>query len=569
LNQCQGKQHDSTPCPKQVVSGTHWCIFHHPNKDQELVAKFEDEFPHEYERQMSKTVDKFLDFTGFHFPSKREFKGVLPSIFFNGAVFNQDLYFGTENQNCQLNGPTHFEHCQFKGNVYFHNVNIHSGINFMHSKFEGDTYFYNTYSLDFNSFEYSEFIGNVDFQGSDICQAHFLGGIFNKATHFKDTSFFEQADFRNSTFKNITYFDGSTFEGSVDFQGAVFENRADFFNNDFNKKANFDGVKFNKLAFFDNSQFNDLATFKNTNFGDSASFCRVYFIKGVDFSNAIFLNTTLFDYSNFKEVSNFQEIVIQDIMSLRQTMVEGRLNFNVKEWKDSQRNEKTTLIIFNDPIVTQNGKIILEGTLGKIDKQLIKGVSLLNTELEKIEFINEEWPHLNNNVNLRKTCIDEYLLKPYYTQELAILHYDVTAPQVGQLYRRLRENYENAKRYSEAGDFLIGEMEMRRKYDPSWYNRQLLRLYKELALYGESIGRPLFWSGLLIVLATGCITFVLNRSITQTEFLSMFIDILPQVFMSFFPFGQATTFYFFIIKLLGSLLLGAMFIAVRRRLERR
>jgi len=567
LTQCQGTLYDETPCPRLVITGTPWCIFHHPNKDQELTKQFDDEFPHEYERQISKKVDQLLDFTGFHFPSEMEFKGVLPGCSFKNAVFNKNVSFGRENQLCQINGLALLEFSLFKGDALFFGTNFQKGVNFRGSKFDGSFIFFRVITHDFTSFQFVEFNGFVEFQRSSISKAFFQGTRFNNRTRFEETTFYESTEFRNSIFKESISFDNTVFQGSADFQGVTFEKRADI-NAVFDKKVTFDGVNFNQLAHFDNSHFNELASFRSSSFAATAAFRRINFNQGVDFTRANFYKDAMFDYSDFKEVSDFDRILIQNTMSFRQITVEGRLNFKVFEWRDSRRIDNTTLVLFNDPIVLEYGKIIIQGTLGKIENNRIKGVSFLNTELEKIEFINEEWPRLNNNIHSRKICIDEYLLELYDTEVLTILHYDVTAQQVGQLYRRLRENYENAKRYSEAGDFLVGEMEMRRKHDPSWYNRQLLRVYKELALYGESLGRPLIWSGLLILLATEYIVLFVEQPKTPTEFISMLSQVMPTVIMSFFPLGQATTFYYFIIKLLGSLLLGTMFIAVRRKLER-
>jgi hypothetical protein len=64
------------------------------------------------------------------------------------------------------------------------------------------------------------------------------------------------------------------------------------------------------------------------------------------------------------------------------------------------------------------------------------------------------------------------------------------------VYRQLQLNLEASREESEAGNFYVGMMEMRRQQLPSyypWFFRQILSGYRVLAKYGESFGRPLFW----------------------------------------------------------------------------
>ncbi|MBI4311636.1 MAG: hypothetical protein HY681_07620 [Chloroflexi bacterium] len=64
---------------------------------------------------------------------------------------------------------------------------------------------------------------------------------------------------------------------------------------------------------------------------------------------------------------------------------------------------------------------------------------------------------------------------------------------VANLYRQLRLNYEGQKQEVEAGHFYIGQMDMRRRDpDTGWFTRNVaLRVYRAVAMYGESAWRPL------------------------------------------------------------------------------
>jgi hypothetical protein len=177
-----------------------------------------------------------------------------------------------------------------------------------------------------------------------------------------------------------------------------------------------------------------------------------------------------------------------------------------------------------------------------------------------------------------------------------------------QLYRRLRENYEANKRYSEAGDFFVGEMEVLRKYktmqtiarpkteqritdgegkkiqrqtesteasatlrvvkrpitDPY---RLILELYRLLAMYGESIKRPTVASFVTIGLFA-CVRLLLTPEININQILSTFVMTMKDSIFSFFQLGGGGDIDR-IERLVSPFILGLLFITLRRRLERR
>jgi len=72
---------------------------------------------------------------------------------------------------------------------------------------------------------------------------------------------------------------------------------------------------------------------------------------------------------------------------------------------------------------------------------------------------------------------------------------------IAQVYRRLQANYVDNYRYSEAGEFYIGEQEMMRKSKGKI--RQFLCadfLYKIFSLYGESFILPVIWLAVCLLI---------------------------------------------------------------------
>ncbi|MCJ7498312.1 MAG: hypothetical protein MUO78_09320 [candidate division Zixibacteria bacterium] len=107
----------------------------------------------------------------------------------------------------------------------------------------------------------------------------------------------------------------------------------------------------------------------------------------------------------------------------------------------------------------------------------------LETDLRKVEFVDVDWYKKKG----RNKIFDEIMAVPY------------DYPLVSQVYRRLRANYEENLNYAEAGDFHIGEMEMRRKGEKNIFNKGIIWLYKLISNYGESYRRPLVWIALLLL----------------------------------------------------------------------
>jgi len=152
---------------------------------------------------------------------------------------------------------------------------------------------------------------------------------------------------------------------------------------------------------------------------------------------------------------------------------------------------------------------------------------------------------------------------------------DITPEHVQQIYVRLRRNLErSAGRYPEAGDFFINEKEMRtqilqerNKWPrlenlPEWF---ILKVYKWLALYGESIMLPVYW-GLVAVIGLWPLRAFSFR--LQTTDAKPYLDFLTESVMAFFQMRSELGLDI-LERLISVPILGSLFIALKRKFERR
>jgi hypothetical protein len=164
----------------------------------------------------------------------------------------------------------------------------------------------------------------------------------------------------------------------------------------------------------------------------------------------------------------------------------------------------------------------------------------------------------------------------------------LTLDNVLAVYRGLRDNYDFQLRYEESGKFFINEMRLRRVVGKGYggekphglegvklklsdiVERGVIWAYEMLALYGESYTRPILWAILLIVLSS------LIRPLwlwMQNPGWMLELDfILKQVKTSILVFFQLqwdTKTLTIVERLLSIPILGALILALRRKLERR
>ena len=442
--------------------------------------------------------------------------------------------------------------------------------------------------LDFTEFDFPD---EVTFE-KELSKVYFTKAIFRKGVSFELNGLNDEKSF---VFEGEARFHGATFKGSARFNIVTFERIAWFDGATFERDAWFSEAIFKKSAIFDNATFKGYARFGSVTFEGSAQFGRVTFEDYVDFKKAIFEKLSWFGMATFEENTWFSEATFEGPTGFNRVTFKGDTEFtmlsissqvlfknhiieriftlNISQWKQHGENDDYTVDI-RDPLFGEYGKLIITRSLGTT-QGFMAGISLLDTEMEKIEFIEEDWPRLYH----RKTIIDEVFLTKEIEDNVEPPH-TVSPERVAQTYRRLRKNYEDARRYSDAGDFLIGEMEVTRKYTQDTDGTNIRRSYMDLTWilhslyfilgkYGESIGRPLIWLSSIWIIVSELQFFYLYKPQEYSNFIWCLLESSYITLSAMFPLTSVKGPFDFFMKLIGSLLIGLIFIALRRRLERK
>ena len=278
---------------------------------------------------------------------------------------------------------------------------------------------------------------------------------------FKDESL-ENYDLTHFIFPEGVVFP-ERFSKRVFFLGATFDGEADFFDTVFEDEANFSGADFQGEANFIHAVFNNWGNFFGAGFEGDATFIRAVFKGKANFGVAVFKNDANFEDATFWDEADFVQATFEGTLVLAQLKKDQQISFLPQ--LDFRR------VKFSKPERVQFQKVDLSY------------VRFLETDLRKVHFTDVDWNKEKGKG--RNRVFDEVSHDPFTKK------FDYAL--IAQLYRRLRANYEENLRYSEAGDFYIGEMEMTRKAERSIFKKLPLLFYKAISNYGESYYRPLCW----------------------------------------------------------------------------
>jgi hypothetical protein len=127
-------------------------------------------------------------------------------------------------------------------------------------------------------------------------------------------------------------------------------------------------------------------------------------------------------------------------------------------------------------------------------------VRLRNAQIKNIEFTDVRWAVVRNVFGMKKreAVYDEISRSK-----------DADWSDVERLYRQLKQNHEDKRDFERAGQFHVGEKEMRlRNLATSRSLRILLALYKLTSGYGESYLLPFCW-------LVGLVAFVSTMGILE------------------------------------------------------
>jgi hypothetical protein len=420
-------------------------------------------------------------FENVTFSSVAEFWSVrfLGDARFGNAKFSNDVYF----PRAQFSRDAVFDNVDFCSRVYFQNVQFAGNASFWHTRFSTTAYF-----------KEARFSGEAYFSDAQFFdEAIFLDAKFSDTADFSRAKFSGKTDFKNTRFEFVPLFESTFFERPPDFRKIEFA--GDFF---FGLKVT-DKDVFLYCTFSDNESFWEAfetyfnATKKEFEIGDEYRRenvildCKRFVIPEADeHFKRVFPFPVDFSGAYFNGNSDFGDATFNDDADFSGAIANGEINFLEAEFQSSAdfrglEVEELAYVLLNFTFFQQPTRVFIgDGDLSRW--------SFTGTNIEEVNFFRPKWP-VRKGRGKRKKVYDEDLAEEPRS--------NVNWEEAGEVYRRLRLNYESKLAYRDAGDFHYGQLECRRKNKDkkgffAWCDRRLIGAYKFFCGYGESIARPLF-----------------------------------------------------------------------------
>lgn len=225
--------------------------------------------------------------------------------------------------------------------------------------------------------------------------------------YFFQSKFYESASFIDTLFNGETEFSGANFDGKVDFLRAKFNFPVDFSDATFGIEAYFSKTRFGAKAEFVGTRFNGRTYFFSSTFEDIGVFSRTQFADSAFFSL-------------------------------------------------SPRQVTAPRIMFENVLMDRPERIKFENfNFGK--------TTFMGTNLRSITFHNPQWTHFSPWSTWLNLSYQSILGTRIVLNDETCGYLEKNPEALRILYRDLKANFEDAKDYSDAGDFYYSEMEIRRK----------------------------------------------------------------------------------------------------------
>jgi uncharacterized protein YjbI with pentapeptide repeats len=483
---CQAKMAADRICGEPYIgSDDRLCIFHSSNLHWKEEEGFRQRLKERIETALRDNNVQEVDLTGYIFPSY-DFSGMefKKSLILQKAEFQQGVSF----KGCKFSGSwtdfsgaifqgervdfsganfagdrIEFSKAQFKSQhtIFRDSIFANHGTYFLQTHFSGRSVFFDgaAFDTDYTSFSEAHFEVHllVDFSGAKFVreQAVFKGTSFVGITLFRHAHFAgKSVDFAFAKFEgDETTFHGARFQTQITgFLKAVF----------MGQKTDFDGAEFEGTA----TDFRD-ARFKaqQTNFNGTRFEAKKTYFLGAHFEG----QSTLFLYSHFREWTDFREVQFGGHISFKHTTL-SQVQF------------------------------------GGTDLREVRFLDVQWCTLPKKRFLVLPWP-------ARNALFDEAVIRGIFkvpgSPMRMKLPMRITGANRSELelvcsaYRQLKQNYEDNRNYTEAGDFYYGEMEMTRLKLP--FLRRYLFSWE--ALYWIVSGYGQRWENSFILLVLTFLVF--------------------------------------------------------------
>lgn len=443
------------------------------------------------------------DFRHMVFPEEFTFPDDLSGakIDFRHATFGGTPQFGDE-----FRVPVLFEDATFEGAADFRNTHFHENAPFDHAHIEGFAIFKGaTFKGEFS------FVGGVveglsDFSEMEVNGDLHLGSEFNSKVqlhlaHIRGNAIIDGSKFHGgvecddlrcekefstsgANFGDSTYFGGAQFEGVADFQACDFLGHASFGNVSFQEVANFSMTEFTEETTFDDCTFYDTVTFSGANFHDSLEFSHNQCATKLLFSGVDIAGETYFSKSCLAEgIGPCDQVSFSRATFGDDVTLEG-----------AHRGAKTfagTEVTFNEAELRPEVEVYCH----HVD---LSRCELRSMDMSRFHFLGVRW--------CEQVADGECFSRVGLYDEVKIKHEETDyAPwsEVEGMYRQLKQSYQNRGDFPRAGDFHIGEKEMRRKNPETrtgmW---ALLTVYRAVSKYGERAFPALLWLLSLVLISS-------------------------------------------------------------------
>lgn len=489
-------------------------------------------------------------------------------------------------------------------NGNFCNITYENKVNFFNCKFTNAS-FSDSVFKDEVSFMSSTFENQANFYNTTLDEVDFTLVKFKDQVFFIDTKFTKTIKFSKDFPKNVE-FDNSMFSQDVEFSGVTFHDRVSFTETKFLGEAKFSSCKFYNLAYFNKTEFApvdflgstfDKVRFSESTFKGNCGFGQTKFVD-VSFSNVVFEKQALFSGATFETLILF-EVVFMDKLFFSFSQFFNHADFSRITFKDQCHFNRINFykperVFFNSDLSNAS---FLDTDISRVkfsDDVKWKDVSSLKIYEEDmleryIKKMQKDKPKIKNKSLVdTKTKTDSSNEQSDFEKKFGMFT-RTRLETIIAVYRYLRENYEYHLKYEDAGKFFIRERELKRNYreipkdngyyivKKNWLSRNISfdGLYYHLAKYGESYDRPL---GLASIIAISSIMFFWLHDLTNLKESGNYLLILQTLenatkrgLTSFFPLYQLenTELIDYLLRLAMFPTLGALFIALKRKLERR
>jgi uncharacterized protein YjbI with pentapeptide repeats len=523
-----------------LTNNSSYCLFHdekyYQSHAEEVAKRLFDKFnEHIDNNAANKEHQTPLKCIGYHIPQ---------IIVENGIHFPYIVYFTKS---------------KFHGTVIFHDVTFQI-VNFAEAEFQEEATFSFVTFFKFTTFGGAQFLKRIEFR-----KFNFQEVVVFRESWFQNAKFIIgefaknfEADFQNSTFKEMAFF-RIGLHGVTDFSDSTFG------------IVSFRDVTFGKETLF----YRLLVENQESILFDVEDMSNVSFL-GTDISRVRFGEKVIWGDRKKERFKILEEKRLeQSVYPLfswadipgkgedkLKTFLQSELDIawiNPDTKTEKSRDGKTINVLSSNPNDTIS--VMLIESAPTVAKLNINGIFKYAFSVK----------HGKNLLKRTKLNIHTYT--------------GVRLESVLTIYRNLRENYEYNLRYDQAGEFFVREMELKRRYKESFiegsyeaeekdaFSRRIspYGIYYVLCKYGENYRRPMILSAGILSISTMYFSIKNNPSFFISSQIDMNVvaDSLQKSVMLFLPLGPINNWEGIIIRIVGSLILGLMFLALRRKFERR